>query len=491
MHYVARVSAHEGSVLVQSTGTPRAIALATVVGVAVSGALLWLASRNVDTALISRSLANAKLWPWLPLAVSSYLAGHLVRGYRCATLLRGQSTLGTGPATNIVIAGYASNNVLPARLGEFVRVGLLSARTGLPVWQSLSITALERVVDGLAILSLLLVASINTVESSWLTTLTRIAGLVLGTAGLGLLTAVVWPSMPVTAASRIGARLGPAAHDKLVRTAGQITAGVKNLRDPRTASIFAATSLLVWSLEACMFVALMPCFGLDADFWRGALVMGVTNLGLLAPSTPGFVGTFHAFCAQALVTQGVDPSLAMSFAVLAHLTFFVPVTLWGASVLLASGVKLGATIGAVRAARHTNQVRTINGITLHVISAEAPHHTAVVASPFLRSVVEALVARTDRDEDLDRRAAVSAAQFSAEQLAALSVVLQTAFAVGMGMFRTWVVLRYFSRFERLPLARRRHAAESWAFGPFTLFRMLFKPIRGVAVLAYYERRGAP
>ncbi len=481
----------ETEVAVQRESAPRTLALATAIGILVSGGLLYLAARRVDVEQLRAALSTARWWPWVPLAVTSYLCGHLVRGYRCAALLRGQATLGTLSATDIVIAGYASNNVLPARLGEFVRVGILSARTGLPVWQSLSVTALERVVDGIAILALLMVASINTVASPWLTALTRVAGLVLGTAGIGLLAAVAWPTLPVSIASRIGARLGAAAHDKLVRTAGQLAAGVKNLRNSQVALRFVLASLLVWTLEAGMFVALLPAFGLEPDFWRGTLVMGVTNLGLLAPSTPGFVGTFHAFCAEALATQGVDPSVAMSFAVVAHLSFFVPVTLWGAVVLLASGVKLGATVGAVRAARNANHVRTVNGVTLHVISSETAHRTAVVPSPFLKSVVEALVARSDRDDDIDRRALISAAQFSAEQLAALSVLLQTAFAIGMGMFRSWVVLRYLTRFEKLPLARRRLAAESWAFGPITLFRMLFKPIRGVCVLAYYERRGAP
>ncbi|MFT3706348.1 MAG: lysylphosphatidylglycerol synthase transmembrane domain-containing protein [Archangium sp.] len=466
------------------------VIVSTIVGIAVSAVLVWLAFRRVDLGTVQRSIGTLIWWPWVPLAVSAYLVGHLVRGWRCAMLLRGQASLGPIAATNIVIAGYASNNVLPARMGELVRVGLLTSRTGLPLWQSLSVTALERVIDGIAILTLLTISTINATPSAWLTALAQLAALVLGGAGAVLLVAVLWPALPVTIASRIGARLSHKMHDRLVRMAGQLVAGVRPLRSPGTATSFLLSSLIVWSFEALMFVALLPAFGLEPSFWRGALAMGVTNLGLLAPSTPGFVGTFHSFCAAALETQGVDPSLAMSFAVVAHLTFFIPVTLWGAAVLLASGVKLGATISAVRSARSGGEVRVINGIEVHVISSHAAHVTKRVASPFIKSLIESLVSRSTRTEDIDQRALLSAAQFTVDQLGALSSLLQFAFACGMLMFRTWVLLRYFSRFEKLSLEKRRLAAESWAYGRIGLFRMLFRPVRGVAILSYYERQGA-
>ncbi len=44
-----------------------------------------------------------------------------MRGVRCRLLVRREANLGVITASNIVIVGYASNNVLPARLGEFVR----------------------------------------------------------------------------------------------------------------------------------------------------------------------------------------------------------------------------------------------------------------------------------------------------------------------------------------------------------------------------------
>lgn len=126
-----------------------------MVGLAASAALVTLALRHLDFASVRDSLRNAKLLPWVLLAAAAYLAGQLVRGQRLRVLVRRESKLSLATATNIVVIGYASNNVFPARLGELVRVGVLAERTGVPLAQSLAITFIERILDGLAILVLL------------------------------------------------------------------------------------------------------------------------------------------------------------------------------------------------------------------------------------------------------------------------------------------------------------------------------------------------
>jgi len=101
-------------------------------------AFVWLAVRGFRYEDIASVLASAKPWPWLPLAVASYVAGHLARGYRCKLLVQRDARLTVGAASNIVVAGYAGNNVLPARLGEIVRAGMLVSRTGVPLVQALT-----------------------------------------------------------------------------------------------------------------------------------------------------------------------------------------------------------------------------------------------------------------------------------------------------------------------------------------------------------------
>ena len=66
---------------------------------------------------IRTALSNARTLPWVPLAVLSYLVGHVIRGVRCKMLVSRTATLSLPAATNVVVLGYAVNNILPARLG--------------------------------------------------------------------------------------------------------------------------------------------------------------------------------------------------------------------------------------------------------------------------------------------------------------------------------------------------------------------------------------
>jgi len=225
-----------------------------------------------------------------------------VRGVRCRLLLAEHATLPVHTAANVVVVGYAANNVFPARLGELVRAGMLSERTGIPIVQSLMVTFIERVLDGLAILALLVlgVGLTDAAVPEWAHQLVRIAGLVFGLASLGLAVTVFAPGVVISVASRLGNRLPERFHDPLVRLATSVTNAGSCLKRPRSAVLLGLYSLVVWGLEAGLFVAVLGAFGFEPSASLGAVAMSVTNLGLLLPSSPGFIGPFHYFCSRAV-----------------------------------------------------------------------------------------------------------------------------------------------------------------------------------------------
>src|SRR5689334_13819652 len=126
--------------------------LVTLVGIVVSVAFVILAVRSLDLRGLVDVWKGAKPFPWVLYGALTYILGHLVRGKRLQYLVRRDVTLPVLTASNIVIVGYASNNVLPARLGELVRAGMLSERTGMPLPQALTVTLIERLLDGVTIL---------------------------------------------------------------------------------------------------------------------------------------------------------------------------------------------------------------------------------------------------------------------------------------------------------------------------------------------------
>jgi hypothetical protein len=72
------------------------------------------------------------------------------------------------------------------------------------------------------------------------------------------------------------------------------------------------------------------------------------------------------------------------------------------------------------------------------------------------------------------------------QLGSLPKQFQILLRLGMAAFAGFVRLRYFRRFSSLSLETRSKAVNSWAYGKTSAARMLFRGIRSLALLAFYE-----
>jgi hypothetical protein len=457
----------------------------TAVGLLGSAVFVVLAFRRLNFQSVLSTWHDARPMPWVPLAVASYLAGHLVRGQRLRVLVRGETMLTLPTASNVVVVGYASNNVFPARLGEFVRAGMLVERSGIPLSQALTITFIERLLDGIAILVLLLAGTFGLASRpAWIWEVAQVGSLIFGVALCVVLVAVFLPSAVLSTASRASARLSTKWRDRVLAMATSITSAGACLRRPRDAMAIGAYSLVVWTLESLMFAFILPVFGLPLRMASAMVAMSVTNLGILVPSSPGFVGSFHFFCSQAIASQGVPASTAMAYALLVHLAFYIPVTLWGAGAILWYGVQVGATAAMARSARSSPQKATVGGVPAHVIAPLEASPAARTASDFDLALVEALL--TPHGDALDAAALRDVATFVAQELATLPSRLNFMYEAGISTFRFYVRIRYFRSFCGLDLDRRRAAVNSWAFGGVHLLRQLFRPVRSLALLAYYE-----
>lgn len=453
----------------------------TVLGAGVSALFLWVAVRHIDLASVKETWRTARPLPWIPLAMAAYVVGHFVRGARLRFLVRREAGLQVTTATNVVVVGYASNNVLPARLGELVRAGMLAERTGIPLTQALTVTFIERLVDGVAILFLLVGASWATHTAGWIAELARVGALVFGVALAGLGLAVFFPAALGALASRLSQPLRRRAHDTAVGLVTSIVNGAAVLRRPLDALVIGVLSVVVWLCESAMFVAVLPALGLAPSPGMAVIAMSVTNLGILVPSTPGFVGPFHFFCSQALLAQGVGAEIALAYAVLVHIAFYAPATLWGAGAMLWYGVEVGATAALARAARRSQRVETIGGVPMQIIAQLAEPPKEAEASDFDRALTEAILPPGG-----SAAVVADSARFLAGQIAALPTRVRTLYAIGMSVFRFWVRVRYLRSFCGLDLDRRRAAVAGWAFGTIAPLRQLFRAPRSTVLLAFYE-----
>lgn len=310
------------------------------VGLLISAIFIYLAVRGLDLAAVEDAFSHSQILPWLPLGVASYLLSHAVRGVRLQLLVRRHAALRLSTATHVVVVGYAANNVLPARLGELVRSGMLAERAAMPLAQSIAVTFIERVLDGLTMLFLLVVATLTVDVAGWMRELVYVALGVFGAAAIAMFVAARWPRLLVATTAAVTRPLGPKWQGRFTSLATSVTEAGACLRDPLDAALLGCSSLVVWCFEAGMYVALLPIFGIEVTWQLGVATMCVTGFGLLLPSSPGSIGPYHYFASQAMIVFGVAAPTALAYATLVHLAFYIPVTLWGAAAMVWYGVEL-------------------------------------------------------------------------------------------------------------------------------------------------------
>ncbi len=298
-------------------------------GLAISVAFIALALRGQDLRQVRAALGAAD-YRYLPLALALYFTGVWVRALRWRALLAPVVSIRARELFPIVVIGYMANNILPWRIGEFVRAYVLRERRGLATSASLATIAVERIFDGLTMLAFLLVASLFIPLDAQLR---RLAGVATAVFGILLLVLILLVASDTLRARMMALILRPfpaALATRLHDLVESFVGGLGILRSWRELGVVALCSLLAWGLESAMYLSLAPAFRLPLGVPGALLTTAVANLATLIPSTPGYIGVFEA--GVVLVVNGllgIAAGTALSYAIVVHAALYFPITLWG------------------------------------------------------------------------------------------------------------------------------------------------------------------
>ena len=109
-------------------------------------------------------------------------------------------------------------------------------------------------------------------------------------------------------------------------------------------------------------------------------------------------------------------------------------------------------------------------------------------SRHLRAIVDTIAPGDGNGlSEADRRRVVDeSAVFVAGQVAAMSKELRFKAWAGIAGFRAYALLRRGKPFDTLPLDARQRLAERWSYGSLYLPRQLFRMLRSLTLLAWFE-----
>jgi uncharacterized membrane protein YbhN (UPF0104 family) len=220
----------------------------------------------------------------------------------------------------LTAVAYMGNNVLPARGGELLKVGILGSRSTSRRREILGSVVAERLFDAGALAVIFVVLTWAGVDG----------------APTGQRAAFIVAAVLVAAAAGLLAYMALRRRGRFERfatTIRPVAGGAKVFVRPAGLPL-GAVSLVIWVLEGLNLVFIARSVSLHLSLLDGVLTTVLASLLAAVPAAPGYAGTFDAGLILGLNAAGAAGALAVGVLLLARFMFFVPVTIVGLILLI-------------------------------------------------------------------------------------------------------------------------------------------------------------
>jgi uncharacterized protein (TIRG00374 family) len=316
------------------------------IGIGISLFFLFLLFRKIDFHKLLAAFKEMNylyLWP----AVLSTFISYFFRAVRWRYILLPLKKTRLGNLFPATIIGYMANNILPARLGEFVRAFVLGEKEGIGMSAVFASLVIDRLFDGFTVLLILLFTFFTVKLPSGMESVQH--GLVVG--GYITLTIyiivvvflVILKQRTIQTIKLIGKLLKPfpaRIAEKVIPMLGSFIEGVRLSSKPTELFALLSSSLIIWAFALWPVDLLLRSFGIILPITASMFIMVFLVFAVMVPASPGYVGTYHAACVYGLMAFNISKEKALSVALIIHGVNFFPVIIVGLFYLWKNNVSL-------------------------------------------------------------------------------------------------------------------------------------------------------
>lgn len=317
-------------------------------GIGISAGCLLLLVRSVNGTDVLHALGGVNGWYLIPAVAITFL-GYFFRAIRWRYLLAPLKKSSLANLYSATLIGYMANNLLPARLGEFVRAYALADRERLESSSVFATLVLDRLADGFTVLLLLLVTVFSLHLPAGHQSVQE--GLFIGGyATLALyVTVIIFLVLlkkntlkTLRFLERLLRPFPARLSSKVIPLIGSFLEGVRISPVGAERWGIVISSLVIWGLAILPIDLACRAFGLALPLPVSAFILVLLVFAVMIPASPGFVGTYHAACVYGLLAFGVSREEALSIAIVIHGINFFPVIIAGLFSLWKANLSLGA-----------------------------------------------------------------------------------------------------------------------------------------------------
>ena len=309
------------------------------IGTLISIVFLLLALKDVPLDEVGRSLTRVNYF-WVVLAMIVMIAQSWLRAVRWIQLYYPlQKGLHTFQMLGIVLISQMLNIAIPWRVGEIARIYLAREIEKRNAAQTIATLAIEKFLDVLMLLALLLMIPPFMTLPSWLEQPREgivVSAIVLFVVAFILLLSEDWL---VKSVSKIPLPWGKQFISENVRIA---LSGLDVFKRWDLHLGLQILSVVIWFLGVVVNYLAFLAMDLQLPFISAFLLLAVLQVGGLVPTSPGKVGVFQILCIWTLALFAVDKSIGLTYGILLYLIAYGTPVVLGVLFLWWGGVSLRA-----------------------------------------------------------------------------------------------------------------------------------------------------
>jgi uncharacterized protein (TIRG00374 family) len=276
----------------------------------------------------------------IPLAV--FLLNVPLRALRWRWIFPSSARPGLTACLTVLGIGNMANLLLPGRAGDLARCVLLSRDGSLAESsRTLATLAVERVLDGFAMVGMILFSLTALHPPQWVLQSLRLAIAIFGGLLVLLIVLRYRTRALIETVRRLFRRIHLAAlEEKFDGLMMSFADGLTAIDSAKQMLSLLAMTAAVWTTEVALVWAIATSLGFAITPSSALVATAILGLGLMIPAAPAGLGTYELFGTEAFQLVGLAASSALTVTLVIHAWVFVANIALGIALLAAKGLSL-------------------------------------------------------------------------------------------------------------------------------------------------------
>jgi len=304
-------------------------------GLGISLFFMVITFRKIDFHQLMVAFRSINVY-YLGLAVVSTFVSYWFRAVRWRVLLMPLKATRPKNLFSATIIGYMANNLLPARLGEFVRAYALARTESLTTSSVFATLVMDRLCDGFTVLLVLVITLFTVHLSPGMEAVQRnmerggyIIFVVYVFAMFFLYALKKWNRAMIRIITIILKPLPERFAIKTVSLLDAFMGGIRLSLHPAALAAVVLSSMAIWATAIWPIDLVLRAFDIHLPLSASLFIMIFLVFAVMVPAAPGFIGTYHYACTKGLQAFNVGNEQALSVALVIHAIGFFPVIVLG------------------------------------------------------------------------------------------------------------------------------------------------------------------